>query len=77
MILVTWGDVIARWDAKQYLEDPAVGTSEGVFSDMKCISPAAVVVTDIFHSGHHHMLKNFIDWVAFFLEQYCSIDKLK
>jgi hypothetical protein len=69
--------VIERWDAKQYLKDPAIGTPAGVFGNMKCIALATVVVSNIARTSYHPMFKNLIDWVASFLEQSCCIDKFK
>jgi hypothetical protein len=77
MRLGTQGDVIERWDAKQYLKDPTIGTPAGVFGNMKCIAPATVVVSNIVRTSCHPMFKHLIDWVASFLEQSCCIDKFK
>ena len=75
MILATQGDETERWEARQYLEDRAVGTSEGVFWNMKCISPTTIIVPDILHTIYLGMLKHLMDWVTSFLEQHSRIDK--
>jgi hypothetical protein len=61
MILATLGDEMERQEARQYLEDGAVGTSEGVFWNMKCISPTTIIVSDILHTVYLSMRKHLID----------------
>jgi hypothetical protein len=63
MILATPGDETDRREARQYLEDRAVGTSEGVFWNMKCISPTTIIVPDILHTFYLCMLKHLMDWI--------------
>jgi len=75
MIIATWGDETDRRDACQYLEDRVVGDSEGVFWNMKCISPTTIPVPDILHTVYLGRLKHVMDWLMSFLEQYSRIDK--
>jgi len=64
-----------RWEARQYLEDRAVGTSEGLFWNMKRISARTIIVSDILHTISLGMLKHVMDWVTFFHKQHSRIDK--
>jgi len=64
-----------RREARQYQEDRAVGISEGVFWNMKCISPITIIVPDILHTICLGMHKHLMDWVTTFLEQHSTIDK--
>jgi hypothetical protein len=75
MILATHGDEMERLEARQYLEDRAVGTSEGVFWNMKCISRTTIFVPDILHTVYLGMIKHLIESVTSFLEQHSRIDK--
>jgi hypothetical protein len=75
MILVTEGDKMERWEARQYLEDPAVGTSEGVFWNMKCISPTTIIIPDILNIVYLGMLNHSVDLVTSFLDQHSRIDR--
>jgi len=75
MIRVTQGDEMERHEARPYLGDQAVGTSEGIFWNMKCISPRTIIVPDILHSIHLGMLKHLMDWVTSFLQQHSRIHK--
>jgi hypothetical protein len=52
-----------------------VGTSEGVFWNMKYISPTTIIVPDILHTINLSMLKHLMGWVTSFLEQHSRIDK--
>jgi len=74
MILTTQKDETERREARQYLEDPAVATSEGVFWNMRCISPMTIIVPDILHNIYVGMLKHLMDCVTSFLEQHSRID---
>jgi hypothetical protein len=47
MIHATQADEMERWKARQYQEDQAVGTSELIFWNMKCISPTTIRIPDI------------------------------
>jgi len=76
MILATQGDGTERQEARQYLEDRAVGTSEGVFCNMKCLSPTTIIVPNILHTVYLGMLKHLMDWVTSFLEQHSRINKI-
>jgi len=75
MIRATQGDETERHEASNYLEDRGVGTSEGVFSNMKCISPTTLIVRNILHNVNLAILKHLIDWVTTFLEQHSRIEK--
>jgi hypothetical protein len=75
MIPATQGDEKERREARQYLEDQAVGTSEGVFWNVKCISPTTIIVPDILHTVYLGMVRHVTDWVTSFLEQHSRIDK--
>jgi len=75
MILVTHKDATARWEATQDLEDRVVGTLEGVFWNMKCISLTTIIIPDILHTVYPAMLKHLMDWVTSSLEQNSRIDK--
>ena len=75
MILATqWGET-ERGEARQYLEDQVVGTSEQVFRNMQCISPKTVIIPNILHTIYLGMLKHLMDWVTSCLEQHSRIDK--
>jgi len=75
MILATQGDETERREARQSLEDKAVGTSEGVFWNMKCISPMTIILPDILHTVYLGMHKHLMHWVTSFLEQHSRINK--
>jgi hypothetical protein len=75
MILATQGDEMERREARQYLEDRVVGTSEGVFWNMKYISPTTIIVPHNIHNLNLGMLEHFINWVTSFLEQHSRIDQ--
>jgi len=75
MILATQRDERERWEARPYLEDRAVGTSEGVLWNMQSISATTIIVPDILHTVYLFMLKHLMDWVTCFLEQHSRIDK--
>jgi len=63
MILVTQGDQMERPDARQYLEDPKVGSSEGVIWNAKYISPTTIFEPDMHHTIYLGMLKHLMNWV--------------
>jgi hypothetical protein len=50
MILAIHRDEIGSWVGRRYQEDEVVGTSEGVFWKLKCISPMTIIVLDILHT---------------------------
>jgi len=75
MILVTQGAGMKRRQSRRYLEDQVIGTSDGVFWNMKCISAMTIMVPDILHTIYLSMLKHLMDWVTSFLEQHSRIDK--
>jgi len=74
MILATQGDESERQEARHYLGNLAVGTSEGVLWNMKCISLMTIIVPDILHSVYLGMLQHLMDWVTSFLEQHSRIN---
>jgi len=75
MILVTQQDETVRREARQYLEDRTVGTTEGVFWIMQCISTRTIIVPNIDDTIHLGMLKPLMDWVMTSLKQRSRIDK--
>jgi len=75
MILMTQGHQMERREAWLYLAVPAVGTSEGVFWNTKCISPTTIIVSDILHTIYPTMPKHLMGWVTSFHEQHSRIDK--
>jgi len=75
MVLGTHKDETERREARHYLQDCAVGTSDGVFWDMECISPTTIIVPDFPHTMYLGMLKHLIDWVTFFLKQHRRIGR--
>jgi hypothetical protein len=75
MILVTQGDETGRRDARHYVDDKALRSSEGVIWNMKCIPLTTIIVPDIHHPVYISMLKHSMDWVTSFLKQHSRIDK--
>jgi len=75
MILTTQGDETERREARQCLEHRAVGTLEGIFWIMRCISPTTIIVPNILPTICLGMLNHLMDWVMFFLEQHSRIGK--
>jgi len=75
MILITQGDEGERQEARQYLEDRAVTTSEGVFCHITSISPMTIILPNSVYIIYHGMLKHFMDWVISFLKQLSTIVK--
>jgi hypothetical protein len=75
MILATQADETERREARQYLEDRVVGTSAGVFGNMKWISLTTIIIPDILHTVYLRMLQHLINWIMSFLEQHSRIDK--
>jgi len=75
MILVMQGEETERREARQYLEDRAVATSEGILWNMRCISPTTMIVPDILHTVYLWRPKHVMDWVTSFLKQHSRIDK--
>jgi len=75
MILVTQGDETERLEARHYLEHRAVGTSEGVFRNMKCISWSTIVLPNDLHTLYLGMIMYLMDWAMSFLEQHFKIDE--
>jgi hypothetical protein len=69
MILATQGDVRERPEARQYLEDWADETLEGVFWNLKCISPTTIIILAVLHTIYLGLLVYLIDWVTSFLKQ--------
>jgi len=64
------------WEARHYLEDRAVGMSEGDFWNKWCISPTTITVPNIGHNLYLGIVKHWIHWVTSFLEQHSRIDWL-
>jgi len=52
-----------------------VEISEGVFGNMNCILPMAIIVPDILYTLSLGMVMHLMDWVTFFLKQHCRINK--
>jgi hypothetical protein len=75
MILATQGDKTERQEPRQYLEDQGFGTSEGVFWNMKCISPTTIIIPNILHTVSRGMLKHLMEGVTSFLKHHSRIDK--
>jgi len=68
MVVMTQGHETNCRKAKQYLEDRAAGTWEGIFRIMKCISLTTIMLCNILHIVYLGMLKHLMYWVASFLE---------
>jgi hypothetical protein len=75
MILATQGDETDKPEARPDVKDQVVGTSEGIFWNMNCISPKTSIVPDILHTVYLRLLQHLIDWVTSFLKQHTRIDK--
>jgi len=75
MIIVAHGDQMEKQQARQYLDNIALGTSEGVCRNKKCISPTTIIIPNILSSVHLAMLEHFMHWVTSCLEQHSRIDK--
>jgi len=69
------GDEMERQEARQYLEDRVVGTSEGIFWNMQCISLTTIIIPNILHSIYLGVLKHLMEWVTSFLEQHSRNNK--
>jgi len=74
MILETQGDEMERWEVKQYLEDQAVGTSEGALCNMKYISRTTIIIPHLLHTIYLGMPKHLMNRVTSFLKQHSTID---
>jgi hypothetical protein len=75
MILVTQGDEMGRREARHYVDNQALQSSEGVIWNLKCISLTTIIVPDIHHPVYFSMLKHSMDWVTSFFKQHSRIDK--
>jgi hypothetical protein len=75
MILTTQGDETERREARLYLDAQAVGTSEGDFRNIKCISLMTIPVPDVLHTVYLGMLKHLMGWVWSFVKQHSRINK--
>jgi hypothetical protein len=75
MIPRNQGDKTERGEARRYLEVSAVGTSEGIFWNMKCISPTTIIISNIWHTVYFGMVKHWMDLVTSFLKQHYRIGK--
>ena len=62
MTLGTKGDEMERREARQYLQDQAIGTSDCVIWDMKCIFPMTIIVPNILPTVYLSVLKHLKDW---------------
>jgi len=49
-----------RQEARQYLEDRVVRTSEGVFCNMQYISPTTIIIPNIVHTVYLGMPKDLM-----------------
>jgi len=76
MKLVTPGDEMETCEARWFPEDWAVGTSEGVIWNMKCIALTSIIVPNILHTVYRLVLKQLMDWVTSFLEKHSRINKV-
>lgn len=61
MILATEEDVMERLEERQYMQDGAVGTSEGDFWNLKFISPTTIIVTYIHLTIHLSLVPHVMD----------------
>ena len=52
-----------------------VGFSDGVWWDIKCISPMTIIVPDILHNIYVSIFKHFKDCISSFLTHHSRIDK--
>ena len=75
MLLATHGDGTERWEARQYLDDGAVGTSESVFWKKECISPMIIIVPDNHLKVYLSILNHSMEHVLSILRHNCRIDK--
>jgi len=75
MIVPTQGDKKDRPEVRQFLEDQAVGTLDGVIWNIKCISPMTIIIPIMIHTGYVSKHKHLIDSVMSFLKQHSTIDK--
>jgi hypothetical protein len=75
MIPVTHGDQTKRQERRIYLEDHAVGISEGIIWNMECRSPTSIIIPDIDYTNYPGLLQHLMDWVTFFRKHHLSIDK--
>jgi hypothetical protein len=75
LIRPTQGDEILRRETTDYLEDHAVGTSDGILRYVQCTSPMTIIIFDILDTVYVAMPRHMIDWVMSVLQQHCRIDK--
>jgi len=68
MILATHRVQMERQEAKQVIQDRAVGTSQDIVCNWKWISLTTILVPDILHPVYLGMPKYLMDWVVFVLE---------
>jgi len=74
-ILMTHGDETERQEDRPYVEDRVVGTSEGIFWNMQCISPITIFLPDIVHTIYLDMLKHLMYCDTSFLKHHSRFDK--
>jgi len=76
IIFSTQGHEMKNREVRQYLEDRAVRTPEGVFWNKKCISPTTIFIPDYLHTISLGILNHLMHWVKFLLEQHLWMEKL-
>jgi len=69
------GDETERRQTRDYLEDRAIGTTEDVFRNIKCISSTTIILPNLLHTVYHNMHKHLMDWGMVFLKKHSRIDK--
>lgn len=76
MILALQRDETETPDARHHPEDRVVGTTEGVYCNMKFIALGTIILPDILYTVCIGRVKHLMDRVTFFLEQHSTISKL-
>jgi len=74
LIPTTQGDRTDRENVRQSLKDRAKGTSEGMFWNLKRISPTSIFIPDFVYNVYLAMHQHSMYWVTSFLEQHFRID---
>jgi len=77
IILEIQWDETKRWEDRQYPDDWAVKTSDGMFWNMNGISTTTNIVPDILHTVYHGMLEHLMDRAISFLEQHSRMDRIQ
>lgn len=75
ILFATQGDKMEGRNTSIYLEDRAVGTSEGIYWNMKCISLTVIIIANILHTFHLGKHQHLMDWVPSFLRQHSRFAK--